>query len=78
MTYWHISGSPGNYSIFIRNTEAKYPFITQLFNEGGTRNNVRSWKTQRGAAKFADKKEWFRETSEEYKERHAAYKTKLV
>ena len=71
MKYYHISGSKGSYSIFTRDTEAKYPFLTSLFNRSGSSSNVRSWKTEKGLRRFVEKNypNWVFESSEEFKER---------
>lgn len=69
MIYYRISGKEGNYCIFVRDTEAKYPTLSQLFNIGGSPSNVRSWKTKKGLIRFVEKNypEWTLEESSKTK-----------
>ena len=78
MIYYHISGGGKSFSLFLRDTEAKFPFISSLYNSGGTSNNVRSWKTEAGIKRFVAKNcpHWVYESTEEYRARKLESKSK--
>lgn len=78
MIFYRLTKCVDRFSIFTRNSESSFPFLTTLFNDGGSCRNPRSWKTEKGAIKFIQTNfpEWILETVEDYKLRKQLHRQK--